>query len=417
MSTQDAGMVIVGAGEAGARAAMALREHGYTGTVTLIGEERHLPYERPPLSKAAMTSVAEPTAAFILDEERLTANRIGHISGVRATSIDRIGHTVQLDNDRRVPYAKLLIATGARPRKIAIPGAGSENVLYLRNFSDALAMRARLQPGIRLVVIGGGFIGLEIAASAIARGCSVIVVEMAPRILGRAVPAEIAAVVADHHARAGVTLIVGVGLTAIERDGTDEIVVLADGRRLVCDAIIAGVGAIPECGLAEIAGLTVENGVRVNAQLVTDDPDILAAGDCCSFPHPIFDGRRLRLEAWRNAQDQGNHAARSMLGAMEAYDRVPWFWSDQHDQTLQIAGLPDEGDTAVVRDLGGAPMYFHLKAGRLVGASAVGPIGKVARDIRLAEMLIQKRARPDPVLLADPTVKLKSLLPTEPVAA
>jgi 3-phenylpropionate/trans-cinnamate dioxygenase ferredoxin reductase subunit len=315
MRTQDAGMVIVGAGEAGARAAMALRENGYTGIVTLIGEERHLPYERPPLSKAAMTSVDEPTAAFILDEERLTANRIGHISGVRATSIDRIGHTVLLDNDRRIPYAKLLIATGARPRKLAIPGAGPENVLYLRSFSDALAMRARLQPGIRLVVIGGGFIGLEIAASAIARGCSVIVVEMAPRILGRAVPAEVAAVVAEHHVRAGITLIVGVGLIAIAREGADEIVVLADGRRLVCDAIIAGVGAIPECGLAEIAGLSVENGVRVNAQLVTDDPDILAAGDCCSFPHPVFDGRRLRLEAWRNAQDQGNHAARSMLGA------------------------------------------------------------------------------------------------------
>ena len=179
-----------------------------------------------------------------------------------------------------------------------------------------------------------------------------------------------------------------------------------------------GVGAIPETGLAEKAGLTIENGVRVNGQLQTDDPDIFAAGDCCAFPHPVFDGRRLRLEAWRNAQDQGNHVARAMLGETAAFDIVPWFWSDQHDQTLQIAGLPDEGDTTVSRDLGGTTIYFHLKAGRLVGASAFGPIGKVAREIRLSEMLIAKRARPSPASLADPMVKLKTLLTAaETVAA
>ncbi len=188
-------------------------------------------------------------------------------------------------------------------------------------------------------------------------------------------------------------------------------------RRLVCDAIIAGIGAVPETALAERAGLTVENGIRVDGRLATDDPAIFAAGDCCAFPHPVFGGRRLRLEAWRNAQDQGTHAARSMLGETADYDTVPWFWSDQHDQTLQIAGLPDEGDTTVTRDLGGATLYFHLKAGRLVGASAFGPIGKVAREIRLAEMLIQRRAHPAPAALANPAVKLKALLATEAAAA
>ena len=185
-------------------------------------------------------------------------------------------------------------------------------------------------------------------------------------------PAEVAAVVAAAHTAAGIRQIVGIGLAAIEAG----CVVLADGTRLVCDAIIAGVGAIPETGLAEKAGLTIENGVRVNGQLQTDDPDIFAAGDCCAFPHPVFDGRRLRLEAWRNAQDQGNHVARAMLGETAAFDIVPWFWSDQHDQTLQIAGLPDEGDTTVSRDLGGTTIYFHLKAGRLVGASAFGRSGR-----------------------------------------
>jgi 3-phenylpropionate/trans-cinnamate dioxygenase ferredoxin reductase component len=290
-------------------------------------------------------------------------------------------------------------------------------VLYLRTFTDALAMRARLAPGIRLVIIGGGFIGLEIAASALERGCSVTVVEMAPRILGRAVPAEVAAVVAEAHAAAGIRLIVGIGITAIERSGAETVVVLADGARLACDAVIAGIGAVPETALAERAGLAIENGVRVNGQLMTDDPDIYAAGDCCAFPHPVFDGRRLRLEAWRNAQDQGNHAARAMLGATAAFEVIPWFWSDQHEQTLQIAGLPDEGDTTVTRDLGGTTLFFHLKAGRLVGASAFGPIGKVAREIRLAEMLIARRARPTAAALADPAVKLKSLLAAEPVAA
>jgi 3-phenylpropionate/trans-cinnamate dioxygenase ferredoxin reductase subunit len=406
-------MVIIGAGEAGARAAAALRENHYAGPVTLIGEERHLPYERPPLSKAAMTSAEEPAAATIMSEEQLAAQGIRHLSGVMVTEIDRAGHTVLLDDGSRLPYVKLLLATGARPRKLSTPGADAGSVLYLRTFVDALAMRTRLKPGIRLVVIGGGFIGLEIAASAKGRGCSVTVVEMAPRILGRAVPAEVASVVAETHAAAGIRLVTGIGLAAIE----DKAVLLADGTRLDCDAIIAGVGAIPETALAERAGLTIENGIRVNEQLMTDDPDIFAAGDCCAFPHPLFDGRRLRLEAWRNAQDQGNHVARAMLGETAAFAAVPWFWSDQHDQTLQIAGLPDEGDTTVARDLGGSTLYFHLKAGRLVGASAFGPIGKVAREIRLAEMLIAKRAHPPAAALANPAVKLKSLLSAESVAA
>lgn len=407
-------MVIVGAGEAGARAAVALRENGHAGPVTLVGDEVHFPYERPPLSKAAISGEAEPDPALILDAARLAAQGITHLAGVAVTAIDRPAHAVQLEDGRRLPYARLLLATGARPRRLSIPGAGPDNVLYLRNFADALALRARLRRDIRLVVIGGGFIGLEIAAAAVERGCAVTVVEMAPRILGRAVPAEVAAVVAARHREAGIRLIVGVGIDRIERSGSrerpDETVTLADGTRLDCDAIVAGIGAIPETALAEAAGLAIENGIRVDGRLVTSDLDILAAGDCCSFPHPVFDGRRLRLEAWRNAQDQGSHAARSMLGATGAYDRVPWFWSDQHDHTLQIAGLPDEADSTVLRGSAEAPLYFHLKAGRLVGASGVGPDGRIGREIRLAEMLIQQRAHPDPALLANPAVKLKSLL-------
>lgn len=406
------GMVIVGAGEAGARAAMALRENHYSGPVTLIGEEPHRPYERPPLSKAAMTAEAVPDAAYIIGEDRLAEHSIAHVAAVRVTSIVRDAKRVLFEDGADLPYNKLLLATGARPRKLEIPGAGSENVLYLRTFADALAMRERMEPGRKLVVIGGGFIGLEIASSAIARGCEVTLVEMAPRLLMRGVPAEVSALVQARHERAGVVFHIGVGLDRVEREGTSEIVVLADGRRLACDAIIAGVGAVPETALAAESGLAIDNGIAADAQLRTSDPDIFVAGDCCSFPHPLYGGRRLRLEAWRNAQDQGNVVARNMLGANEPYSAVPWFWSDQYDQTLQIAGLPDEGPETVVRDLGPeAKLFFHLAPdGRLVATSGIGPNRLIAKEVRLAEMLIERSARPDREALASPATKLKALL-------
>jgi 3-phenylpropionate/trans-cinnamate dioxygenase ferredoxin reductase subunit len=261
------------------------------------------------------------------------------------------------------------------------------------------------------VVIGGGFIGPEIAASAVARGCAVTLVEMALRILMRGVPPEVADPVAERHRTAGVALRTGIGIERIWRQGDQESVVLADGAVLGCDAVVAGIGAVPETRLAEASGLAVENGVRVDEYLRTDDPDIYAGGDCCSFPHPLYGGRRIRLEAWRNAQDQGNVAATNMLGGKDKYAAVPWFWSDQYDQTLQVAGLCDEGTRMVERELEGGRLFFHLDAdGRLVAASGIGPNGVIARDIRLAEMLIAKRATPDPLALSSPNVKLKSLL-------
>jgi 3-phenylpropionate/trans-cinnamate dioxygenase ferredoxin reductase subunit len=409
-----AGIVIIGAGEAGGRAALALRERQYEGPLTLIGEELHLPYERPPLSKTAMTMAEEPLPAFITSEAELADKRIRHLSGVSVVAIDRVTRQVQLSDGSQIAYEKLLLATGARPRKLTIPGA--EQALYLRHFGDALALRARLAPGHRLIVIGGGFIGLELAASAQAKGCQVTVLEMAPRILGRAVPAEVAAVVATRHRAAGIEILEGVGIVGIETEGSAHTVILVDGRRLPADTVIAGIGALPETALAEAAGLATENGIRVDERMMTEDAAIFAAGDCCSFPHPVFNGRRLRLEAWRNACDQARHVAGSMLGETAAYDTVPWFWSDQHDETLQIAGLPDEGEETVARDLGGTTLFFHLKAGRLVGASAFGPIGKVAKDIRLAEMMIQAGGRPSAASLADPAVKLKTLLRADAVA-
>ena len=406
------GMVIVGAGECGARAAQALREAGWTGVITLIGEETLPPYERPPLSKAVMVSEGAPTAAHPLSAEAAAQKGITLLLGTPVAEIDRAGHEVMLADGRRIPYLKLLLATGARPRRLTVEGAESEHVLYLRSFAEALALRGRLRPGTRLCVIGGGFIGLEIAASAIARGCQVTVVEAAPRILMRGVPAPLAALIARRHERAGVRFHIGTGIARIvDADGARR-VVLADGTEIPCDVVVAGIGAVPEVALAERAGLIIENGIRVDERVRTSDPDIFAAGDCCSVPHPLYGGRRIRLEAWRNAHDQGNLAARNMLGAELAHEAVPWFWSDQYELTLHIAGLADQAATDVRRELGdGAELHFHIDTeGRLLAASGFGPLGKVAKEIRLAEMLIQRRASPAPDQLASPDVKLKSLL-------
>ena len=405
-------MVIVGAGECGARAALTLRERGWDGGITLIGEETLPPYERPPLSKAVMITDLEPAPAHPLTPEIAREKRIDLISGVRVTQIDRAAHEVVLGDGRRIAYAKLLLATGAQPRKLTVEGAEPHNVHYLRSFGDAQALRARLLPGARLCVIGGGFIGLELAASATKRGCQVTVLEAAPRILMRGVPAPIATLIAQRHEQAGVVFRIGVGITCIASATGAKRVVLADGSSIDCDVIIAGIGAVPDTTLAESAGLAIENGIRVDGQLVTSDPDVFAAGDCCSFPHPLYGDRRVRLEAWRNALDQGALAARNMLGASQTYNTVPWFWSDQYELTLHIAGLSDQCAVHVKRDLGdGAELHFHLgEDGRLMAASGFGPIGKVAKEIKLAEMLVQRSARPAADQLASPDVRLKSLL-------
>ncbi len=403
-------MVIVGAGEAGARAARALREQGWDGTITLIGEEPHEPYERPPLSKAVMTAPGEPPLARTLGAEKLAEWRIEFLHDTRAAAIDRAARCVVLEDGRTVPYARLLLATGARARRLNVPGA--EGALYLRNFTDALALRARLVGGAHLVVIGGGFIGLEIAASAITRGCRVTLVEAAPRILMRGVPEAIAARVAARHRAADVVLHEGKGIAALrDAPGGGHVVMLADGTELSCDGVIVGVGAVPETALASASGLPVENGVRADAMLRTDDAAIFVAGDCCSYPSALYDGRRLRLEAWRNAQTQAEAAARNMLGAEAAYDAVPWFWSDQYELVLQVAGLPDAAAVTVQRDVGDAGLlFFHLaEDGRLVAASAIGAMS-VVREVRMAEALIAKRVHPDPAALASPSVRLKSLL-------
>lgn len=401
--------VIVGAGECGARAAMALRERGFDGDVTLVGGETHLPYERPPLSKDGI--LAEVFAAkTIATAERMAEANVAFRGGLHIAGIDRAGKRLLGADGKVLAYDKLLLATGSTPRRL--PGSEGERIAYLRTLDDAQRLRDELLPGRRLAVVGGGFIGLELAASARARGAEVTLIEALPRLLSRAVPEAIAAQIQARHELEGVELIFGDGIAAIRSAAKDATVELKSGRRVVADLFLVGIGAVPNVELASEAGLAVDNGIAVDRHLATGDADILAAGDCCSFPLDIYGGRRVRLESWRNAQEQGNLAACNMLGGHDVIANVPWFWSDQYELTLQIAGLSDEGVTVVRRELGeGTVVLFHLRAdGTLVAASGIGVGNAVAKDIRLAEMLIARQARPDEGALGDPGVKLKSLL-------
>jgi 3-phenylpropionate/trans-cinnamate dioxygenase ferredoxin reductase component len=404
-------MVIVGAGDCGARAASALRETGWSGPIELLGAERHLPYERPPLSKAALLSDREPDPVAVHTEEALAELGITHRANVEVTDIDRNRGQVVLGSGERIEYDRLLLATGASSRPLPM-AAGFTRVHSLRTHDDALRLRTGLRSAARVVVVGGGFIGLELAAAANTLGVDVTVLEVADRLLGRAVPAEIAAVVHSRHLDAGVTVHCDVTLHTITESDSAVTVSLADGSAFDCDLLVVGIGAVPESALAEKAGLEVENGIKVDRHLATSDPRIFAAGDCCSFPHPLYGDRQIRLEAWRNAQDQAGVAARNMLGAALTYDAVPWFWSDQYDLSLQVAGLPAAAVTEVVRSRAdGVDIRYGLDgAGRVVSAAGVGPGNSVAKDIRLAEMMIAKRVVADPAVLADPAVNVKHLL-------
>ena len=399
-------MVIIGAGMAGARAVVNLRPSGWQGAITLIGEETLLPYDRPPLSKSMITDEAEPAPVWLLQDSVVASLDARVITGNRAVAIDRLVKAVELEDGERISYDKLLLATGAAPRRLTV--TGGELVYTLRNYGDGDHLRNRLRASASAAIIGGGFIGLEVAASARKLGCRVALIEAQPRILMRGVPEDIAAVIHARHAEAGVSLHVGTGLSAVETGG----VVLADGRKIEAEIVIAGIGAAPEVALATQAGLDIDNGIACDATLRTSDPDIYAAGDCCSFPHDLFGGKRIRLESWRNASDQANVATENMLGGTKTYTAVPWFWSDQYDLSLQIAGLPGDAVSTVRRTVSdSAVLIFHLDgSGRLVAASGVGQGNAVARDIKLSEMLIGKRAAPDAASLADPGVSLKKLL-------
>ena len=391
-----AGVVIIGAGECGVRAAFALREHGFEGSVILIGDENALPYERPPLSKGGGF---EPKA--IRSKAAYAEARIDLRLGKRVGSIEAARKHVRLEDGSIVSYDRLLIATGARARLFA----GMDGCMTLRTAADAAQITRLFADGTRVGIVGGGFIGLELAATARMRGSEVTVIEAGPRILGRAVPEEIAAVVHARHLTEGVGIKTSVPVARVHANTIE----LGDGTALTFDLVIAGVGAVPNTEVAEIGGLRVDNGIVVDGAFRTSVPDIFAAGDCCNFP---WRGHRVRLESWRAAQDQGGHAAAAMLGGSAEYAKAPWFWSDQYDLSLQVAGIFDPARE--VRRRGTSDdtiLVFQCdEEGRLSAVAGIGSGNVVAKDIRLLEKLIERGASLDSAALADPSVNLKVLL-------
>ena len=403
---ENTGIVIIGGGMAAARACINLRANDYEGSITLVSEENLLPYDRPPLSKASVVDEAAHEPVLLLDDSIVASLKVDVRLEKTVTAINRSEKTISLSDGSKILYTKLLIATGAKPRKLNCPGG--EFALTLRDHKDTVELRGRFQPSKKIVVIGGGFIGLELASSASKLGCTVSLVEAQPRILMRGVPEPIAKIVHDAHIAAGVTMIIGTGISHL----SENAVHLTDGRVIETDTIIAGIGASPETKLAAEAGLAIENGIACNNHMQTSDPDIYAAGDCASFPHEQMGGKRIRLEAWRSAQEQAATAAANMLGGDKAHTNVPWFWSDQYDLSLQIAGSAELGPNTITRvPTEGALVLFHMADdGAIKGVSGIGLGNSIGRDVKIAEMLIAKNAKPSPEILADPTQSLKALL-------
>jgi 3-phenylpropionate/trans-cinnamate dioxygenase ferredoxin reductase component len=405
--------VIVGAGRAGAYAAATLRQEGFTGRVVIVGEESIPPYDRPPLSKEVLIGKRTPIDGLIFKREFYEENAIDLRLGDPAVLLDIEQRQLHLQSGRWVSFDRLLLATGSRPRKLSWDADSVGRVHYLRTAADAEVISQHLRQCRRVAIVGGGVIGFEVAASAVALGCEVTIIEAAPQVMARMIPSEMAVYLVGYHKERGVRVLTSAKSSAVDGLGTTpRAVLLEDGRTVLADLVIVGVGVTPEVELARSGGLTVENGIVTDACCRTSGAGIYAAGDAAHFFHPLF-GRLLRLEAWRHAERHGQVAALNMLGQAVEYRDVPWMWSDQYDLHLQVAGLLDDADAFVSRGNWeeGAIILFALKQGRLRGAVGMGKGDSIGRDIRIAQLLIEAETSIHPDRLCDPRIKLKSLLP------
>jgi 3-phenylpropionate/trans-cinnamate dioxygenase ferredoxin reductase component len=396
--------VVVGGNLAGGTTVGTLREEGFEGRLVLVGEETHLPYERPPLSKEYLRGEQDLASIFVRPDEWYRQHDVDTRLGTRATRIDPGGRTVVLEGGEEIPYDALLLATGARPRRLA--DTGSERILYLRTIEDADRIKSRMERARHLVLVGAGFIGAEIAASARTLGKEVTVLEFAPVPLARALGTEMGEVYAAIHRDHGVDLHTGEGVeTGEDTSGGGVVVTTSAGRKVEGDAVVVGVGIEPRAELAEAAGIDVANGILVDPACRSSVPGIFAAGDVANHDHPLFG--RIRVEHFDNALKMGAHAARSMLGSEDPFDDPHWFWSDQYDMNLQYGGFAKEWDEIVTRGSVEDRDFcaFYLKDGVLLAALGLNR----GKEVRRAMKLISATVRPDPAALRDEDVDLRSL--------
>lgn len=405
---RPAQVLIIGAGQAGRRCAEALRELDAAAEILLLGEEARLPYDRPPLSKAVLLGTDPGNGLFVRDAAFYEARRIALRLGTRVAAIEPAARQVLTAAGARIGYDHLVIATGARARRLGVPGAEDPRVLTLRTLDDAEALKARLADRPRLAVVGGGLIGLEVAASARQLGCTVAVLEAADRLMARCVPPTISARFAALHRGHGVVLHAGCALQAIEPAADGGLLLLAEGGvQVAADLVVAGIGGVAETALAEAAGVAVRDGILTDAQGGTNIPGIHAAGEVARFPHPFWGGRAVRLEAWQVAQNQPVAVARAICGQAGGYDEIPWHWTDQFGWNLQVVGDPDPAFTLVERAEGERLTAIALDAeGRARGAVLINQ----GRDATPCRRLIAGGKALDAAALSDPATPLRSFL-------
>ena len=397
--------VIVGANTAGGAAAETLRREGFEGRVVLIGAEPDRPYERPPLSKEYLRGEMEKPKLYMKPEEFYAKHEIELVLGTVVTAVDPGAHEVTLDGGETLRYDRLLLATGGCVRRLPVEGADLDGVYYLRDVADSERIAAELQEGRRVTVIGGGFIGSEVAASAREKGLEVTLIEMEEAPLARVLGAQIGRAYADLHRDHGVDVMLGAKVERLQGDGRVRRAVTTAGD-VECDFAVAGVGIEPAVGLAEAAGIAVENGIVVDEHCRTSAPDVYAAGDAANWKSPLL-GKRLRVEHWVNARSQGASAAKNMIGKDDVYDPVPWFWSDQYDTSAQYVGHATEWDEIAVRGSVEDRRFsaWYLKGGVVRGVFVLG----APDDVRPAQNIVRSQKPVDPAALADEGTDLQEL--------
>ena len=400
-------VVIAGAGHAAGQAVVSLKQHGYSGDIVLVGDEAYLPYQRPPLSKKFLSGELTAERLHIKPQSFYDDPHIHTMLETRVTEIDRGAKSITTDSGDKIAYDTLILATGSRVRRLPIEGADLEGVYYLRNIADVEGIQKELQSQKSAVIVGAGYIGLEVAAVTRQLGLEVTVVEMADRVMSRVVSPETSDFYQIEHSTQGVKLRLSTGVKAFRGDGRVEAIETTDGELIPADFVVVGVGIVPNTELASAAGLRVDDGIVVDDRCQTSDPAIYAVGDCTSHPNSIYD-RRLRLESVHNAVEQAKTAVNNICGIETHYSQVPWFWSDQYDLKLQIAGLSEGYDDVVVR---GNPVdrsfaCLYLKDGRLIATDAINS----AREFVQSKALIAAQVRIDKDRLADNDVQIKDLM-------
>ena len=400
-------LVIVGAGQSAAQCVLTLKRNNFEKPIVVIGEEDHLPYQRPPLSKDYLSGKVELDRVYMKTQDFYDQNNVTVKVATKVLSLDRKEKMVHLSKGEALPYENLVLATGSRVRQLEVEGSDLKNINYLRSINDSTNLKDQFQKGKSLVIIGAGYIGLEVAAAAVKKGMRVTVVEMENRVMSRTVDPIISDYFDTLHRNKGVEIILGSALEKFEGKAFVEKVVCTDGTTLDADSVVVGVGILPNQELAESAGLRCNNGILVNEFGRTEDPSIFACGDCTNHPN-FYVNKNIRLESVHNALEQAKTVALSLLGKPEKYDQVPWFWSDQFEEKLQIVGLSGDHDKTVVR--GSIEenffMLFYLKRGELIAVDSVNN----PKDFLISKKLVANKLKISSDVLGDQSVDLKDLL-------